>query len=207
MVTITQYLKGARQRRRRKKKCPKLKGCPQKKGVCTKINNMHKPKKPNSAKRKTLTVAITWRNRRKKQRKKVIHAMCCIPGQGHNITVNSDLLIRGGRKPDLPGVKYHVFRNKLDFHGKEKIERKRKRSKYGLKSLKRLLEEGNLGEESAKDVTIKVDSSVREWLYLNTLTKFVIKLDELKYKEINKTEDNPEGIIVQKEEEDIEKEK
>lgn len=127
MVTIQQYVKGARGGKRRKKKCPKLLGNPQRRAICIKVNHQHKPKKPNSAKRKTATVIFKNKKR----------AMCCIPGQGHNVSVNMELLIRGGRKPDLPGVKYHIMRNKLDFHGKEVFIRRRKRSKYGLKNLRK----------------------------------------------------------------------
>ena len=39
------------------------------------------------------------------------------------------MLIRGGKVPDLPGVRYHVVRGTLDTSGVE--DRKRGRSKYG----------------------------------------------------------------------------
>jgi len=39
------------------------------------------------------------------------------------------VLIRGGKVPDLPGVRYHVVRGTLDTSGVE--DRKRGRSKYG----------------------------------------------------------------------------
>ena len=41
------------------------------------------------------------------------------------------MLVRGGRVRDLPGVRYHVVRGKLDTLGVDK--RRRGRSKYGVK--------------------------------------------------------------------------
>jgi small subunit ribosomal protein S12 len=40
-------------------------------------------------------------------------------------------MIRGGRVKDLPGVKYHIVRGKLDLAGVQK--RMTSRSKYGAK--------------------------------------------------------------------------
>ena len=45
--------------------------------------------------------------------------------------------MRGGRVPDLPGVKYHLIRGKFDLNGLNK--RKTSRSKYGTKNLKKYL--------------------------------------------------------------------
>jgi small subunit ribosomal protein S12 len=45
--------------------------------------------------------------------------------------------MRGGRVKDLPGVKYHLIRGKLDLLGLK--NRKTSRSKYGTKKLKRYL--------------------------------------------------------------------
>ena len=39
--------------------------------------------------------------------------------------------MRGGRIPDLPGVKYHLIRGKYDFQGVK--TRKNARSLYGTK--------------------------------------------------------------------------
>ena len=60
-----------------------------------------------------------------------------IPGIGHNLQEHSVVLIRGGRIKDLPGVRYHVVRGKLDTVGVN--ERKQSRSKYGLFSFINLL--------------------------------------------------------------------
>jgi small subunit ribosomal protein S12 len=54
-----------------------------------------------------------------------------IPGIGHNLQEHSVVTIRGGRVKDLPGVRYHVVRGRLDSVGVE--NRKRGRSKYGVK--------------------------------------------------------------------------
>jgi small subunit ribosomal protein S12 len=54
-----------------------------------------------------------------------------IGGEGHNLQEHSVVLVRGGRVPDLPGVRYHVVRGTLDTLGVEK--RRRGRSKYGAK--------------------------------------------------------------------------
>ena len=82
------------------------------------------PKKPNSALRKVARVRLT--------NGKEVTAY--IPGEGHNLQEHSIVLIRGGRVRDLPGVKYHIIRGKLDTAGVD--GRKRGRSKYGAKGSK-----------------------------------------------------------------------
>ena len=59
--------------------------------------------------------------------------MAYIPGEGHNLQEYSTVIIRGGRVKDLPGIKYHLVRGKLDLHGLKK--RKTSRSKYGTKKI------------------------------------------------------------------------
>ena len=44
------------------------------------------------------------------------------------------MLVRGGRVPDLPGVRYHTVRGALDTAGVK--DRKQARSKYGAKKAK-----------------------------------------------------------------------
>ena len=127
MVTLQQNGRGARKRKIRKTRSQILCGCPHRRGYCIKLDIV-KPKKPNSAKRKI--VKIKLKGHKGTKRKRVI---AYIPGIGHNVQKNMDVLIRGGRVPDLPGVRYHIMRKKLDFQGGEKIDRKRKRSKYGYK--------------------------------------------------------------------------
>jgi len=120
MTTITQLCRGKRKKRKVRNKVPALDGCPQKKGVCTKIF-LRTPKKPNSALRKLVKLRLT-------NNKKI---MAYIPGEGHQLQEYSTVIIRGGRVKDLPGIKYHLIRGKLDFSGL--TERITSRSKYGTK--------------------------------------------------------------------------
>ena len=54
-----------------------------------------------------------------------------IPGQVHRLQKYSQVLVRGSRIPDLPGIKYRLVRNKFDLDGLG--GRKTGRSKYGTK--------------------------------------------------------------------------
>jgi small subunit ribosomal protein S12 len=94
-----------------------------KRGVCLKVFTTT-PKKPNSALRKVARVRLT----------NGMEVTAYIPGIGHNLQEHSVVLLRGGRVKDLPGVRYHVVRGKLDTAGVE--GRKQKRSKYGAKKQK-----------------------------------------------------------------------
>ncbi len=93
---------------------------PQKAGVCLQVKTMT-PKKPNSALRKIARVRLSNKQ----------EVTAYIMGEGHNLAEHSIVLIRGGRVRDLPGVKYHIVRGKLDTGGIEK--RRTSRSKYGSK--------------------------------------------------------------------------
>ena len=59
-----------------------------------------------------------------------------IPGQGHNLQKYSVVLVRGGRANDVPACRYKVVRGKYDFTTDESFERKKSRSKWGLKKNK-----------------------------------------------------------------------
>jgi small subunit ribosomal protein S12 len=96
---------------------------PLKRGICTKVFTAT-PKKPNSALRKVARVKLT----------NGMEVTAYIPGEGHKLQEHSIVLIRGGRVKDLPGVRYHIVRGKLDCTGVEK--RKQERSKYGVKKPK-----------------------------------------------------------------------
>lgn len=96
------------------------KGAPFMRGVCLKVYTTT-PKKPNSALRKVAKVKLT----------NGMEVIAYIPGIGHNLQEHSVVVIRGGRVPDLPGVRYHVVRGQLDALGVD--GRKRSRSKYGAK--------------------------------------------------------------------------
>lgn len=93
---------------------------PQKTGVCLQVKTMT-PRKPNSALRKIARVRLSNKQ----------EVTAYIMGEGHNLAEHSVVLIRGGRVKDLPGVKYHIIRGKLDAAGVE--NRKTSRSKYGVK--------------------------------------------------------------------------
>lgn len=126
MPTINQLCKKKRKLKKKLKKTPALEQCPQKKGVCTKVF-LRTPKKPNSALRKLAKLRLT-------NNKRII---AYIPGEGHNLQEYSTVIIRGGRVKDLPGIKYHLIRGKLDLLGLK--NRKTSRSKYGTKNLSKYL--------------------------------------------------------------------
>ena len=122
MSTYNQLLKKKKVVKQQKNKTPALNKCPQKKGICIKLI-IKAPKKPNSALRKLVKLKLT--------NNKKVYAY--IPGEGHNLQEYSTILIKGGRVKDLPGVKYHLVRNKLDLAGVK--NRKTSRSKYGVKNI------------------------------------------------------------------------
>ncbi len=93
---------------------------PLRRGVCIKVTTKT-PKKPNSALRKVARVRLTNGQ----------EVWAYIGGEGHNLQEHAVVLIRGGRVPDLPGVRYHIVRGALDLQGVE--GRKTERSKYGAK--------------------------------------------------------------------------
>ena len=48
-----------------------------------------------------------------------IEVTAYIPGEGHNLQEHSQVLIRGGRVKDLPGVRYHIIRGKMETRGSQ----------------------------------------------------------------------------------------
>lgn len=139
MPTINQLVRGSRKKQIKKTKAPALKACPQASGTCTRVYTQT-PKKPNSAMRKVARVRL----------KNGIEVTAYIPGIGHNLQEHSQVMIRGGRVKDLPGVRYHLIRGVLDAAGdiggqaavkdvdgkKEHTGRWVSRSKYGVKKPK-----------------------------------------------------------------------
>ena len=123
MPTINQLIRKGRTSTTSKTKSPALEGCPQKRGVCTRVMT-DTPKQPNSALRKVARVRLS----------NGIEVTAYIPGIGHNLQEHSVVLIRGGRVKDLPGVRYHIVRGSKDTLGV--ADRKRSRSKYGAKKPK-----------------------------------------------------------------------
>lgn len=137
MPTTSQLIRKPRKSKSTKAKTPALrrgfnflknrpvdfkKGRPFMRGVCIKVTTVT-PKKPNSALRKIARVRLTSGQ----------EVTAYIPGEGHNLQEHAVVLIRGGRVKDLPGVRYHIVRGKLDTGGVEK--RKQGRSKYGAKKV------------------------------------------------------------------------
>ncbi|MDD3089287.1 MAG: 30S ribosomal protein S12, partial [Candidatus Omnitrophica bacterium] len=93
-------------------------------GVCLQVKT-RTPKKPNSALRKVARVRLT----------NGMEVTAYIPGEGHNLQEHSIVSVRGGRVKDLPGVRYHIVRGRLDSSGVD--GRNRSRSKYGTKRPKK----------------------------------------------------------------------
>ena len=134
LPTINQLVRKGRKSFGKKNKTPALRfgynalrnkmvqgsGSPQKRGVCIQVKTTT-PKKPNSALRKIARVRLT----------NLMEVTAYIPGEGHELQEHSVVLIRGGRVPDLPGVRYHIVRGALDATGV--VNRHRSRSKYGTK--------------------------------------------------------------------------
>lgn len=133
MPTINQLIRKPRAKVVAKSKSPALlrvtnslktknyeKAAPLKRGVCVKVTTKT-PKKPNSALRKVARVRLSNGH----------EVWAYIGGEGHNLQEHAVVLIRGGRVPDLPGVRYHIVRGALDLQGVQ--NRKSSRSKYGAK--------------------------------------------------------------------------
>ncbi|KAG0308452.1 hypothetical protein BGZ98_007908 [Dissophora globulifera] len=124
MASLNQVMRGCRKTFKKDSKSPALDACFQKKGVCVRVFTQ-KPRKPNSAVRKVARVKLS--------NDKVVNAY--IPGEGHNLQEHSVVLVRGGRVPDLPGVRYHLVRGAMDLQGV--ASRRTSRSKYGTKKPKK----------------------------------------------------------------------
>jgi small subunit ribosomal protein S12 len=133
MPTSQQLVRKSRKPQPRRTKSRALQGRPQLHGVCLAVKVMD-PKKPNSAARKVARVRLS----------NGIEVTAYIPGEGHNLQEHSQVLVRGGRVPDLPGVRYHIVRGVLDCmppHAcepqkgvKDSGHRRQARSKYGQKA-------------------------------------------------------------------------
>ncbi len=124
MPTINQLVRKGRKVVETKSKTRALVGCPQKRGVCTRVYTTT-PKKPNSALRKVAKVRLTHG----------AEVIAYIPGEGHNLQEHSIVLLRGGRVKDLPGVRYTIVRGALDTAGVN--NRMQSRSRYGTKRPKK----------------------------------------------------------------------
>ena len=141
MPTVNQLVRKGRKKVAKKVRTPALRftynalknkvvrgaGSPQKRGVCVQVKTTT-PKKPNSALRKVARVRLS----------NSMEVTAYIPGEGHELQEHSVVLIRGGRVPDLPGVRYHIVRGTLDTSGV--ANRRQGRSKYGSKRAKKTAE-------------------------------------------------------------------
>jgi small subunit ribosomal protein S12 len=138
MPTTNQLVRKARVRKKKKTRSPALQrgfnvlknkpvrlkgGSPFKRGVCLQVKTVT-PSKPNSALRKVARVRLTNGQ----------EVTAYIPGEGHNLQEHSIVLIRGGKRKDLVGVRYIVVRGVLDASGVE--ARRNARSRYGTKKPK-----------------------------------------------------------------------
>ncbi len=124
MPTINQLIRKGREAVRSKSKSPQLENNPFKRGVCLQVKTMT-PKKPNSALRKIARVRLS----------NGYEVTAYIGGEKHNLQEHSLVLVRGGRVKDLPGVRYHVIRGKLDCQAVQ--GRNQSRSLYGTKRPKK----------------------------------------------------------------------
>src|SRR5688500_15695428 len=119
MPTVTQFIRKGRSKVSKKIKATALRRSfnakerayktlcnPQKRGVVTVVKSMT-PKKPNSALRKVARVRLCNKT----------EVTAYIQGIGHDLSEHGIVLVRGGRVKDLPGVKYHIVRGKLDMSG------------------------------------------------------------------------------------------
>ncbi len=120
MPTINQLIRSPRRTSHAKSKVRELGRSPARRGVCLVVKTVT-PKKPNSALRKVTRVRLS----------NGFEVTAYIGGEGHNLQEHSIVLVRGGRVPDLPGVRFHVVRGALDCLGVE--GRKQGRSLYGAK--------------------------------------------------------------------------
>nr|YP_009170406.1 ribosomal protein S12 [Humulus lupulus]ALE29468.1 ribosomal protein S12 [Humulus lupulus] len=132
MPTIQQLIRKTRQPIKNVTKSPALRGCPQRRGTCTRVYDLSvnfstiTPKKPNSALRKVARVRLT----------SGFEITAYIPGIGHNLQEHSVVLVRGGRVKDLPGVRYHIVRGTLDAVGVKDRQQGRSSALYGVKKPK-----------------------------------------------------------------------
>jgi len=105
-------------------------GAPQRKGVVFKIATMS-PRKPNSARRTFAKVRVLISNKK---------IFAKIPGIGdHFLQAHSVVLVRGHGPKDSPGINYHLIRGLYDFNKIELFGRRNRRSKFGVKNIKKVI--------------------------------------------------------------------
>ena len=92
---------------------------PQNEGTVVKVR-ITSPRKPNSARRKTLKLKLNIK----------LTSITYVPGGNHSLKKFSKVLIRGKGARDLPGVYTSAIRNKKDLE--PATYRNKKRSIYGI---------------------------------------------------------------------------
>jgi small subunit ribosomal protein S12 len=120
MSTINQLVRKPRKKKKKATGNVALAGCPQKRGVCTRVY-VTSPVKPNSANRPLANVRLTSGYERS----------VYIPGENHDLQEHSSVLVFGGGAQDVSGNSLSAVRGVYDLHGVEK--RKQARSRYGAK--------------------------------------------------------------------------
>lgn len=124
MSTLNQLRKNPRVQKKRRSSAPALNNCPMKKAQVEQMQK-HNPKKPNSARRTVAKLRI------KQTKRKVF---CHIPGNKHNLSKHSVVMIRGGRCQDLIGVRYKPIFGLLNL---SPVDRKSRFTKFGLSAKKK----------------------------------------------------------------------
>ncbi len=126
LITYSQIAyRWGRHSRKKKVKIPVLQGCPHKRAQIERLLTKA-PKKPHSARRRVAYVNVTSSKRR---------TYAFIPGIGHSLYKFAKVLLRGGRRRDIPNMKCQIIRGKMDA-GVVAFRRKA-RSKYGMPLLYR----------------------------------------------------------------------
>lgn len=104
MTSLHKLILNGRKKKKRKLKLVALGGSPQRKAICIKVYTTH-PKKPNSAVRKVAKVLLS----------NGFKIIAGIPGEGFKIAQHSVVLVRAGRVPDVPGLRYKLVRGPYEF--------------------------------------------------------------------------------------------
>lgn len=120
MFTYTQKSRLLEKFRKPKQWSRVLKRCPQKRGQVMRVR-ITTPRKPNSARRKTVKVKL----RNKKT------PISYVRGAGHTLKKFSTVMIMGQGPKDLPGVYSRCIRGKFDFL--PLYHKIRRRSIYGVR--------------------------------------------------------------------------
>ncbi len=94
--------------------------CPQKRIIVKRIR-ITTPRKPNSARRKTVKGFYKFG--------RVVQAY--VPGGKHNLKQYSQALVHGNGARDLPGIYVNTIRGKLDLKGV--TGKKKRRSLFGVR--------------------------------------------------------------------------